>query len=97
VRFGSVGEVAPVLEYTAIDLVPDLVQFLLQDLAVGWGIFELGALFTFDRLPPKAVVYSKRAVNAWVLSKPVCVRQMLLSAGLRLRGYRFTQLRMMVC
>src|SRR5215471_111476 len=25
-----------------------------------------------------------------VLSKPACVRQMLLSAGLRLRGYRFT-------
>jgi hypothetical protein len=32
-----------------------------------------------------------------VLSKPVCVRKMILSAGLKWGGHRFTQLRMMVC
>jgi hypothetical protein len=32
-----------------------------------------------------------------VLSKPVCVRNMSLSAGLKLEGHRFSRLRMAVC
>jgi hypothetical protein len=32
-----------------------------------------------------------------VLSKPVCVRKMSLSAGLKLGGQRFPQRRMLVC
>jgi hypothetical protein len=45
---------------------------------------------------PRSCTATVRLIRG-VLSKPVCVRQMLLSAGLRLRGYRFTQLPMMVC
>jgi hypothetical protein len=32
-----------------------------------------------------------------VLSKPVCVRKMSLSAGLKLGGHRLPQLRVLVC
>jgi hypothetical protein len=48
------GAVAPVLAYTASELVWDLVQWRRQDRAVGWALLARGALLTCDPLPPNA-------------------------------------------